>query len=382
MQNPKIKNMRSQNGAFMVLATISMSILITIMGSMFDTAWIYRCKGELQNTADSLAVLGAKRMIADGVDSATYEILGKASEFKIGRKNTSLASTDIRFGHYNAETGEFYESSIDGNSLEIIVRRTVGSPSGPIPLFFMNIFGRKYINMTARAYASSSSLDIMLVTDKSGSMENDTQCAKWEDKSKGKGKNKDDSPKCKTWGPEQPMTDAKNAAINFLDYLRPDFDRAGFISYSDKPSKREKLTDKFHHLVNKINSVNPGGWTNIGGAIEETRKEYKDHGRQISAKIIILLSDGEANCYKKKGSCGSSWYYRTKGNQYAKDQSDKAATEGIIIYSISLGSGVDRTLMKYIAAQTGGHEYYAPSGAELIQVYEEIAKDMPVKLTG
>ena len=362
---------KHQNGSFMVLGALAISTMIAVLGLMVDMSWVYSSRMQLRNAADALAVIGAKKLIKENMLVATTEVINTAGQFKIGEKNLQLNSSDIRFGKYDASTEIFTETSVKADTIEVSARRTASSQSGALPLFFSPAFGKKTMDISCKSYSSVSTLDLLLVTDISGSMDDDTTTIV----TRGRNGRTQRLP-----GVPQPITAAKDAAMSFLDFLRDDCDRAGFISYADTASLRKILTYDYDAVADAIDGVNANGWTNIGAAIQTARQEYSNHGRQISAKVILLLSDGQPNCKTLDGTCGDNYEYQ--GENYARTQAQLAAADGIIIYAISLGSGANRSLMQHMANITGGKEYYAPTGAELQDVYNQIVTELPVKLVG
>ena len=355
---------KNQKGTFIILGALLVGFLFTVLGLMTDMAWVYSSRTQLRNAADALAVVGAKSLIQNNLSTATTTVLTDAGLFKVGEKYLTLASTDVRLGTYNTDTGVFTETSVKADTIEVTARRTAVSPSGALPLFFSPIFGNKTLELTMKAYSSISTLDLILINDTSGSMSDDTTTGGWHG----------------TQGLPQPITAAKIAAQSFLVNLRPNYDMAGFISYCDTSTLKNTLSFNYVSVSSNIASIVANGWTNTGAAIQMAIQEFATHGRQISAKVIVILSDGQPNCKAYTGSCGDNYAYQ--GEQYARTQAQLAANANITIYAISLGSDANRTFMQYLASVTDGKEYYAPDGGALQGIYAQIVKDLPVKLTG
>jgi hypothetical protein len=61
---------------------------------------------------------------------------------------------------------------------------------------------------------------------------------------------------------------------------------------------------------------------------------------------------------------------------------DWAVQNGIIIFTISLGSAADQPLMTDIAETTGGIHQYAATTDDLQAVFQEIAQHIFLRLTG
>lgn len=176
-------------------------------------------------------------------------------------------------------------------------------------------------------------LDVMIVMDKSGSM------------SGGK------------------ITEAKKAASIFIDDLIQGVDRVGYVTYSDKATLVSGLNDTFSSVKEKIKTTKVGGATNIGGAIKFAHKEINKNKRNGVKHVIIILTDGAANVSDLRG---------INPNDYVLSQANLAKSEGVIIYTVGLGSDVNSNLLSS-AATVPDNYYYAPNESILSSIYLEIA---------
>jgi hypothetical protein len=210
-------------------------------------------------------------------------------------------------------------------------------------------------------------VDAILVMDRSGSMKDDG-CDPWLP-----------GPHGTCEGDWQPIGNAKIAAKAFVNVVEdssgewPNSHQVGLVSYSTDVTLDYGLTTDFDAVRNTIDGISADGYTNIGDAIATATQELQDNGRPGSVKVIVLLSDGEAN--------------RPPGNpkQYAKDQADAACTgpsddDAINFFTVALGTDVDKDLMKYIArddqtCDPNKLEFYqeTASSAELQYKFESIA---------
>jgi Mg-chelatase subunit ChlD len=109
----------------------------------------------------------------------------------------------------------------------------------------------------------------------------------------------------------------------------------------------------------------------------KARQELENNGREVALKLIVLLTDGQAN-YPGNG---------TTAKQAAKTEATRAKNDGFPIVTISLGAEADTDLMQYIADRTGGVHFIVPGGGnpqdyedQLVQVFANVAGHRPVKL--
>jgi len=196
--------------------------------------------------------------------------------------------------------------------------------------------------------ACTAPVDVMLLLDTSGSMNNDN----------------DDPP--------QPLTDAKVAAADFVNKLSTN-DRTGLITFATKSSVLSTLTadhSKTSELINKIEilpeeelgSTNPGD-----GLLDSVRVDADDNqNREGVEKILILLTDGIANEPEDPG-----------GELYALQQVEKVKQAGFKVYTIGLGEEVNALFLQNLASTpaTSDDKYFYKAGTskDLISVYEQIS---------
>ena len=191
-------------------------------------------------------------------------------------------------------------------------------------------------------------LDIMLIIDRSGSMEGAKLAA------------------------------AKSAATTFVNLLDPANDRSGLVSFSYRDCLKwflfwciewgpwyaildQGLTPIQSDVTTAIAGLTADGNTGIGDGINMATDELMGNGRVRPPVVYaeILLSDGRNNV----GADPIDAAYDAAGNN-------------IVIYAIGLGPDVDAALMQNIADITGGTYYYAPDASDLEHIYEEIAGEL------
>jgi len=183
----------------------------------------------------------------------------------------------------------------------------------------------------------------------------------------------------------QPVTAVKNAVDVFMDYIREvdTDDKVGLVVYNS-PSQNalveHHLTDDFDVIEATVQQRQAGhydNYTNIGAGIREGRIELDDNARVGAFKMIVLMTDGNAN------RPSSTSYARS----YALQQAELAAEQRYPIVTISLGNAADTDLMQQIADLTGGVHFNIPGNgsvtdyrAALMEVFRQIADDRPLVL--
>jgi uncharacterized repeat protein (TIGR01451 family) len=164
------------------------------------------------------------------------------------------------------------------------------------------------------------------------------------------------------------LAQAKIAADGFLDKLRSS-DQSALVSFSTSANLDKQLSNDHGLTKNFINSLSANGSTNIGDAIKLANEENNSSRSNPSAlKIEILLTDGRANKPNGTGSGENS-----ADVAYAGAKAAEAASLGIKIFSVGLGSDVNQTMLANIALVTGGKYYLSPTASDLESIFNEIA---------
>ncbi len=209
---------------------------------------------------------------------------------------------------------------------------------------------------------STQSADVMLIIDRSGSMEG------------------------------TPLQDAKKAATTFVDMmdLSPDRDRVGVVSFETGAHLDHALSRNGASVKAAIAGLWDTGFTNIGDGIKLANQELTQNGRPGAKRVAILLTDGVPN---RPYSMGSS--FSETDAAYARGFAQQGRADGITLYTVGLGSGVshyfldDRQAVSHtdhpgdpaghpynqdgLAFVGGGRYYAAPTSADLAGIYQGIA---------
>jgi Ca-activated chloride channel family protein len=172
-------------------------------------------------------------------------------------------------------------------------------------------------------------LDIALVIDRSGSMEE-----------------------------ENKLVRAKEAALGLVDRLG-DKDRIALVQYDDAaqivvpsiPVDREGKA----RLRKAIQGLEPGGSTNLHGGMTLGRDEVKRTLQPGAVSRVILLSDGLANAGISDPAT-------------IADTARAAADQGVRITTVGVGVEYNEDLMESIAEAGRGHYYYVRDAGSLEKV--------------
>ncbi len=184
---------------------------------------------------------------------------------------------------------------------------------------------------------------------------------------------------------EQPISAVKDAVDLFLLYLEQisSDDRVGLsaYTYTDQTAILESgLTTNFN-LIRALSDERQAGHydalTNIAAGMQVARQELENRGRPGAFRVIVLLTDGQANLPGDPSA----------GRRAALDEAALAVAAGIPIITISLGADADSDLTQQIADITGGRHFNVPGGQsvseyeeDLNEIFRAIAGQRPLRL--
>jgi hypothetical protein len=237
---------------------------------------------------------------------------------------------------------------------------------------------------------------------------------------------------------EQPMFDAVRAAKGFVASIDPQLGQIGYVTYdsdigagrprneleclrADGPetlddaacdeSCRPRATYPLGNgcdpdcgcysavitntVIYNLDRTQAGGGTNIAQGIRAGTEilatgdcSPTECGRRGAAKIMIVLTDGNAN---QTSGCGTPptdlvpdlpgypalWNTARECTAWRAQQ---AGAQGIIIYTISLGDAADEELMRVVSTLGNGESYGAGSYDQLVETFNELFNKIFLRL--
>jgi Ca-activated chloride channel family protein len=170
------------------------------------------------------------------------------------------------------------------------------------------------------------------------------------------------------------MDAARSAAHTLVGQL-PSSARVGLVSFSSSPALQAQLTDNRETVSTAIDSLQAGGATDTGDAlqlaVDQLKSSAKPSTNGKTPALIVLLTDGVTN--------------RGPDPQLAAAQA-KAA--GIVIATVGIGTrngavqvhgqdigGVDEAALAAIAQTTGGKYFFAEGSGQLSQIYASLGTE-------
>lgn len=171
---------------------------------------------------------------------------------------------------------------------------------------------------------------------------------------------------------EQKMTIAQEAAIGFARQLKPS-DVAAIVEFDSRPQILQTFTSDPALLEAAIRKTAAGGSTSLYNAIyiglRELQRVKAASADQVRRQAIVVLSDGED----------------TTSLLSYEEVLELAKRSETAVYSIGLRSRDDAEatgfreaefVLRTLAQQTGGREFFVDDARELPAIYQRIADEL------
>jgi len=192
---------------------------------------------------------------------------------------------------------------------------------------------------------------VMLVFDRSGSMDDDGL------------------------DPPQPLTDAKNAALTFVQRMGLS-DEVGLVSFATTASDPidQELTPDASVITEAIENIAIQTIgvqnTNLGDGISAAATELVQSLSKGVKRAMVILTDGIASRPFNPSNAFDETYPET----YAAQKALEAQQSDISVYVIGLGDSVNESFLRNSIASNPSQYFEAATSAELAGVYSEIAQ--------
>lgn len=365
-----------RRGAMLVLIAVCLPLCLIMAAFAVDVAWMQLVRTELRSSTDAAARAGAKELsLAQDIAAARARAKEYAARNLVASEPLQLANSDIEFG-VSTQANEssrfkFTSGGAKPNALRVTGRRTKGSLSGSVDLLFAGVLGVDDFEPLHSATSTILDRDICLVVDRSGSMMWTLFGAV----------NPPGTGDCDAPHPTQSRWGALSIAVSaFIDEIEQT-PQAEFLSLCSYSSNTKECGNSYNisdlnsdlspdyslvrNEMNRLGSKPVKGRTSISAGIDEGLKVLTGKKtRPFAVKTMIVMTDGIHNLGPEP-----------------INSAKQAAKTDIIIHTITFSSDADIKRMKDVAAATGGQHFHAPTAAELVRIFKEIASTLPVLLT-
>jgi hypothetical protein len=172
MQHRSLRSPRHQRGSVTILIVLSMLGLLAMAALAVDGGFILTTRAQLQHVADSGALAGIGG-IRDGLSTSRALAEAKAviedPQHEAGGRSVVIAAgLDLVRGTYDLSSGAFTPGpgGRGVTAVQSIVRRSDGSPAGPLELLLGRVIGVDDVDVQASAIAAVRRRDLVIVQDR------------------------------------------------------------------------------------------------------------------------------------------------------------------------------------------------------------------------
>ena len=144
-------------------------------------------------------------------------------------------------------------------------------------------------------------------------------------------------------------------------------ERCSLVTFSDTARLDYALLSDYQPIRDRVASIKPYGGTAIGDGMLEGLDPIinGEAARPFAAKTIVVLTDGENN----------------NGTDPESAVADIIGENMVTIHTVTFSPGADQSSMRTVAEQGYGRHYHADDGDGLVEIFEEIANNLPTILT-
>jgi hypothetical protein len=381
----------NERGTVLAFVAVSLVALLGMAGLALDSGRAYVARAELSRAVDAAALGGAAALRQSQAEAEQrIQALAKANGVDPALLNYSFS--------VNAEG----ENTVSVGASEVV------------PTTFMRVLGRDQVGVVAAAEATVPPLDLVLVLDQSGSIARE---GAWDD--------------------------LQNAAKDFIDNFSESIDQVGLVSFQVRAGQHVPLSQPFRANVRAaIDGMTSVGDTNTGEGLR-VGKETLVNGptRNRSVQVVVFFTDGRPTAFRgniggedrvmavstrvtgnvrgyfdnpdalpmdrlaRADGCGwvSSCFgmdentVRNRGRANGRQQAGQIRGANIYLFTIGLGNPnnpdpiltPDMDYLRELANEDGvtdpsqpqGSAYFAPTAAELDDVFQAVAQDILVRLS-
>lgn len=158
----------------------------------------------------------------------------------------------------------------------------------------------------------------------------------------------------------QPIKDLKNAVKLFVE-TASDKESLALVTFSSGVEAVHGFGTENQTLIEKAEGLHAIGGTNMYDAVIESIGKFP--GNDSGLKYILLLSDGDDNTPRTE-------------NEISTNIGFPAMDNGIVLYSLGVGSAVNLQYMETLAGVTGGEYLHVQDSSSLQAFYDGLRNQM------
>lgn len=250
------RSSKKSRGIAIVMLAVSLVLILFMVALAVDASYLYTVRAKLSMACDA-AALAAARSLNVGLTMAEQED---------SARTRAHAFFDANFpdGHLNTRNRS---ATVEVEETALRTRSVTVSARVDAPTYFMRLAGIASVPVAALGKASRRDVNMMMVLDRSGSMQSAGAC--------------------------EPM---KSAARSFAARFAEGRDRLGMITYSTAWHYAYPLTKNFKTqsptLDSVISTITCAGGTSTAMAVSEAYGKLAAINEPGALNIIMLFTDG------------------------------------------------------------------------------------------
>lgn len=358
----------------LVLIVLMLPFILILAAFAINLSYIELARTDMQVATDAAARAAGRELSLTG-DQAKAIVAGKdaASRNKVVNNPLVLQDSDFVFGESTRSSITnryvFDPAGASPNAVRVIGNRTAGSADGAIPMLFLNVLSRDNFEVTQSSISTRVEVDIALVVDRSGSMAYAAnEPTNWPNTPAAA---PDGWWFCDAAPPQSRWRDLVAAVDAFLAELNssPQQEKVSLSSYSTWASTDLSLTHDYTQVQSAMAKYSTnfcGGTTNIGGGISSGYSALTDpsHERSWTSKVMVVMTDGNHNVGLDPVAAAHT-----------------ASAGGVTVFTVTFSEEAAKDTMMDVANAGFGKHFHATTSADLVAVFQEIARLLPTLLT-
>ncbi len=252
---------RQRKGFAVILSALMLVWIIPMVGLVIDVGVMYSIKARLAAACDA-AALSAARSLSTGISIADQEQTARTRAETFFKANFPLGTLETNSRNVTVTVAE----------TQAKVRTVRVSGSAAAPVYFMQMLGANRTVVNAMGEAARRDVSIMMVIDRSGSLESAGAC-----------------------------DEVEEAATVFVNQFANGRDRVGFLTFGGNYRIDYPSTKNFKQspsAESELDKLSPGGCTGSTGSAQALWLGYKELERVAepgAQSILVFFTDGQPN---------------------------------------------------------------------------------------
>jgi Flp pilus assembly protein TadG len=282
---------RSRNrGVSIIVVTLSMMVIIPLVGLAIDLSMLYLVRTKLLSAADA-AVLAGTRALSQGADAAAQRVSAQTAATKFFQAN-------FPSGFWGTSNLSFPTPGVD-DTTNANYRTVSATASVRAPLYFLRVFGSAFSTVAVSAQAARRDALVMIVLDRSSSMERTV-----------------------TGTGETACSIMVRDTKEFVKHFAQGRDQVGLVVFNAGANRLDPSTNFLTAVSAKIDQIDCNGNTNSAEGLWSAYQAILNVNSSSRANVIVMMTDGIANGFtgdfkpyrKNPSTCGPGNVASLKGS--------------------------------------------------------------------